>query len=108
LWPAFKLEKELLSLVNTLNYMSPELIKGEPVNNKTDIWSFGCILYEMLTLEKAFKRDTYLEMANEIIKHDLDLSLSRIGQKMKPILERYQVFMLPLVYTNSRINNLNL
>ena len=38
----------------TLPYCSPEVLSGEPFNQKTDIWSLGCILYEMVTGKRAF------------------------------------------------------
>uniref|UniRef100_A0A1I8FXS9 non-specific serine/threonine protein kinase n=1 Tax=Macrostomum lignano TaxID=282301 RepID=A0A1I8FXS9_9PLAT len=40
--------------IGTANYLSPEIVKGEAYNNKTDIWSMGCVLYELLALRIAF------------------------------------------------------
>ena len=45
------------STLGTATYMSPEQIKGENVDNKTDIWSFGVILYEMVNRQLPFKGD---------------------------------------------------
>ena len=42
------------SSIGTLNYMAPEVVKGEDYNTKVDIWDFGCIIYELLTLKICF------------------------------------------------------
>lgn len=53
-------------------YMSPEQARGRPLDKRTDIWSFGCILFEVLTGQKAFKGDTISDSIAAILKSEPD------------------------------------
>ena len=49
------LNQQCFEAAGSLAYCSPELLNGEPYNQKTDVWALGCILYEMITKQCAFK-----------------------------------------------------
>ncbi len=61
-------------LLGTAAYMSPEQAKGKSVDRRTDIWAFGCVLYEMLTGKMAFHGETVTDTLAAIIKEDPDWS----------------------------------
>jgi serine/threonine protein kinase/Tol biopolymer transport system component len=82
------------ALFGTAPYMSPEQARGEAVDSRTDVWAFGCILYEMLTGERAFDGDDATETLSRIVHQDPDLSRvppgvsSVIGRLMALCLEK--------------------
>jgi Tol biopolymer transport system component len=57
-------------IMGTIGYMSPEQVKGEPSDARSDIFSFGAVWYEMLTGKRAFKRDTTVETMTAILKEE--------------------------------------
>ncbi len=57
-------------ILGTTGYMSPEQVRGMPVDQRSDIFSFGVILYEMLSGERAFQRDSDLETLMAILKEE--------------------------------------
>ena len=59
-------------MLGTAAYMSPEQARGDPTDKRTDIWSFGCVLYEMLTGRTAFQGGTSTEMLTAILERDVD------------------------------------
>jgi len=61
-------------ILGTAAYMSPEQARGKPVDKRTDIWAFGCVLYEMLTGRPAFGADTITDTIAAIIKNEPEWS----------------------------------
>lgn len=51
-------------------YMSPEIINQEQYNEKIDVWSYGCVVYEMLTLQKAFNGKNQPAVFEAILKSE--------------------------------------
>jgi serine/threonine-protein kinase len=62
-------------IAGTAGYMSPEQARGKPVDKRTDIWAFGCVLYEILSGRKAFAGETLSDTITAILDHDPDWSL---------------------------------
>jgi len=74
-------------VLGTVGYMSPEQVKGEPADARSDIFSLGTILYEMLSGHRAFRRDTSAETMTAILKEEPpELTLS--GKPISPATER--------------------
>ena len=63
-----------LVIVGTVAYMSPEQARGLAVDKRTDIWAFGCVLYEMLTGRAAFARGALTDTLAAIIEREPDWS----------------------------------
>ena len=61
-------------ILGTAAYMSPEQAKGKPVDKRTDIWAFGCVLYEMLTGTRAFKGDEVSDVLARILEREPDFN----------------------------------
>jgi len=59
-------------VIGTPAYMSPEQARGKPTDRRTDIWSFGCVLYEMLTGKVPFEGETTTDTIARIIEREPD------------------------------------
>jgi serine/threonine-protein kinase len=58
------------AIVGTAAYMSPEQACGKPVDKRSDIWSFGCVLFESLTGRQAFSGETFAHCVSAILNQD--------------------------------------
>jgi TolB-like protein/tetratricopeptide (TPR) repeat protein len=74
------------ALMGTVGYMSPEQVRGLPADHRTDIFSFGCVLYEMLSGRSPFRKDTAAETMTAIL-HEDPPALAGIGREIPQALE---------------------
>ncbi len=74
-------------VMGTMNYMSPEQVRGRPADLRSDLFSFGTILHEMLTGRKAFQRETAAETMTSILR-DEPAGLEAAGRKVPTALAR--------------------
>ena len=75
------------TVMGTIGYMSPEQVRGRAVDPRTDIFSFGAILYEMLSGKPAFRRETSSDTTVAILKEEPP-ELSETGRSVPPSLDR--------------------
>ena len=81
-------------ILGTAAYMSPEQARGKSIDRRTDIWAFGCVLYEMLTGKKAFDGETVTDVLAAVVTRDPDWSLippetpARIRELLRRCLEK--------------------
>jgi TolB-like protein/Flp pilus assembly protein TadD len=74
------------TVMGTMGYMSPEQLRGMPVDHRSDIFSFGAILYELLSGRKAFKRDTASDTIAAVLKEQPP-ELTQSGRNISPALD---------------------
>ncbi len=61
-------------ILGTARYMSPEQARGKPVDRRTDVWAFGCVLYEMLTGRAAFEGETITDILAALVYVEPDFA----------------------------------
>jgi Tol biopolymer transport system component len=76
-------------IIGTVPYVSPERARGQPTDHRADIWSFGCVVYELLTGQRAFAGDTSTEIIARVLERDPDLS--KLPRRTPPSLRRLLV-----------------
>src|SRR5450631_1083087 len=74
-------------VMGTAGYMSPEQVRGQSVDHRTDIFAFGATLYEMLSGRRAFQRSTSAETMTAILNDDPP-AISQTGSNIPPAVQR--------------------
>jgi TolB-like protein/Flp pilus assembly protein TadD len=75
------------TVMGTLGYMSPEQVRGKPADERSDVFALGCVLYEMLTGENAFSRDSAADIQAAILKEE-PTPLAEVGIALPAEMER--------------------
>src|SRR3954467_1678114 len=81
-------------LLGTAAYMSPEQAKGREADKRSDVWAFGCVLYEMLTGKRAFDGEDVAETLASVLRAEPDLqrlpanTLPQIGELIRRCLRK--------------------
>jgi NIMA (never in mitosis gene a)-related kinase len=60
------------TFVGTILYSSPEIVQSQTYTNKADIWSLGCIIYELMTLKQPFSGNNPLSIAQKIVEGEYE------------------------------------
>jgi serine/threonine protein kinase/Tol biopolymer transport system component len=85
--PTMQVATEAGMVMGTVGYMSPEQVRGKTADARSDIFSFGAILYEMLSGKRAFHGDSTADTMSAILKEDPQ-DLSETNRNISPALER--------------------
>src|SRR5439155_4371911 len=74
-------------VMGTVGYMAPEQVRGETVDPRADLFALGAVLYEMVTGQRAFKRETMAETMTAILRDD-PAELATLRPDISPALDR--------------------
>ncbi len=77
-------------ILGTPSYMSPEQVRGAPLDHRSDIWAFGCVLFELLTGRRAFRGETLTETLAKVLERepDWDALPASTQARIRALLER--------------------
>jgi serine/threonine-protein kinase len=77
-------------LLGTAAYMSPEQAKGRPADKRSDVWSFGCVLYEMLTGRRAFDGEDVTETIAAVVRAEPNWTLlpANVPEQVRLLLKK--------------------
>jgi eukaryotic-like serine/threonine-protein kinase len=81
------LESEAGTVIGTVGYMSPEQVRGKPADARSDLFSFGAILYEMLSGKRAFHGESSADVMSAIL-HQEPAELTETNRSVSPALDR--------------------
>src|SRR5438445_3672334 len=85
--PTIQVATEAGVVMGTAGYMSPEQVRGKPADHRSDIFSFGAILYEMISGKRAFHGETSADVMSAILKEETP-ELSETARNVPPALDR--------------------
>lgn len=80
-----------LTVQGTPYYMSPEVCQSKPYNYTSDVWSLGCILYELCTLEHAFSGENLLGLVFKIVQDKQGPIPDMYSQELKDLVNKLLV-----------------
>ena len=75
------------TFIGTPYYISPELCKDQPYNDKSDVWALGCVLYELCTLNHPFEGGTQVEIYEKIMKEKFKAISSEYSNELKKMVD---------------------
>lgn len=73
-------------VLGTVPYMSPEQARGKPVDHRSDIWAFGCVLYQMFTGEQPFQGESASDIVAEVLTNQPDFD--RLPVQVRAVVEK--------------------
>jgi len=86
--PTEKFQTQQGIVIGTLGYMSPEQVQGRPLDSRSDIFSFGCILYEVLSGKRAFEADGVVDTLHHILHSPPPTLPGQITVELRKIVDK--------------------